>query len=82
MLVLMVTCVNCLFSVDGLCLCQRRCCFDDYCECDCHFQRLEEEHQAHAELRVKYQKLSLDYAEAKGQLKTDDYKVENYDKVK
>jgi hypothetical protein len=46
------------------------------------FQRLEEEHQAHAELRVKYHKVSHDFADLKTQLKTDDYKVENYDKVK
>ena len=51
-------------------------------ECLLCFQRLEEEHQAHSELRVQYQKMSFDFADMKTRLKTDDYKVENYDKVK
>lgn len=45
-------------------------------------RRFEEERQAHAELRVRYQKMSLEYADTKTQVKTDDYKVENYNKVK
>ncbi|KAK7096662.1 progesterone-induced-blocking factor 1-like [Littorina saxatilis] len=45
-------------------------------------KRLEEEHQAHAELRVQYQKMTMEFAETKTRVKTDDYKVENYDKVK
>ncbi|XP_076467958.1 progesterone-induced-blocking factor 1-like [Babylonia areolata] len=45
-------------------------------------KRLTEEHQAHAELRVKYQTTSQQLAQLQTQLKTDDYKVENYDRVK
>ncbi|KAK3597678.1 hypothetical protein CHS0354_040054 [Potamilus streckersoni] len=45
-------------------------------------QKLDDERQVHGELRVKYQKLTLDYADAKSQVKQDNYKVENYDKVK
>lgn len=45
-------------------------------------KRFEEERQAHAELRVRYQKMTLDFADTKTQVKTDDYKVENYNRVK
>ncbi|KAL4235445.1 Progesterone-induced-blocking factor 1 [Mactra antiquata] len=45
-------------------------------------EKLEEERQAHGELRVKFQKLTLSYADTKNQVKVDDYKVENYDRVK
>ncbi|KAL5012861.1 hypothetical protein ScPMuIL_011412 [Solemya velum] len=45
-------------------------------------EKLDEERQAHGELRVKYQKLVIEFAETKSQVKTDDYKVENYSKVK
>ena len=48
----------------------------------CYLQRLSEEHQAHAELRVRHQKMAMEYADLKSQLKTDDFKVENYNKVK
>ncbi|KAL8573389.1 hypothetical protein ACOMHN_032404 [Nucella lapillus] len=45
-------------------------------------QKLSEEHRAHGELRVKYQTTSQQLAELQTQLKTDDYKVENYTRVK
>lgn len=45
-------------------------------------EKLEEERQAHGELRVKFQKLTLSYADIKNQVKVDDYKVENYERVK
>ncbi|XP_012943699.1 progesterone-induced-blocking factor 1 [Aplysia californica] len=45
-------------------------------------KNLEEERQAHGELRVKYQKATTDYAETATRVKVDDYKVENYDRVK
>ena len=48
----------------------------------CNCQRLEEEHQAHAELRVMYQKVSQELADTKTQVKTEHYKVDNYDRVK
>ena len=44
--------------------------------------QLDDERQNHGELRVKYQKLTLDHADTKTQVKTDNYKVENYDRVK
>lgn len=45
-------------------------------------QRLEEDSQAHGELRVKYQKIIMEHSEMSGRVKHDDYKVENYDRVK
>merc|ERR1719239_613853 len=45
-------------------------------------KNLEEEHQQHGELRVRYQKTTTDHAETVKQVKVDDYKVENYDRVK
>ena len=46
------------------------------------FQALDEERQSHGELRVKFQKLTLEHADVKGQVKLDNYKVENYDRLK
>ncbi|XP_025087793.1 progesterone-induced-blocking factor 1-like [Pomacea canaliculata] len=45
-------------------------------------KKLEEERLAHGELRVRYQKITLEYADSKTRIRNDDYKVENYDKVK
>ncbi|XP_050416944.1 progesterone-induced-blocking factor 1 [Patella vulgata] len=45
-------------------------------------EQLAEERQQHGELRVKFQKMSLELAEIKSLVKTDNYKVENYDRVK
>ncbi|XP_052815474.1 progesterone-induced-blocking factor 1-like [Mya arenaria] len=45
-------------------------------------EELEEERQSHGEIRVKYQKLALAHADTKNQVKTDNYKVENYDRIK
>ncbi|XP_055893566.1 progesterone-induced-blocking factor 1-like [Biomphalaria glabrata] len=45
-------------------------------------KHLEEERQVHGELRVKYHKIMTELAETTSKLKVDDYKVENYDKVK
>ncbi|KAK6173888.1 hypothetical protein SNE40_017265 [Patella caerulea] len=45
-------------------------------------EQLAEERQQHGELRVKFQKISLELAEIKSLVKTDNYKVENYDRVK
>lgn len=44
--------------------------------------KLEEERDSHGDIRVKYQKLVMDYSETKSQVKTDDFKVDNYDHVK
>lgn len=45
-------------------------------------KRLEEERQAHGEVRVHYNKLNTEFAETASKVKSDNYKVENYDKVK
>lgn len=45
-------------------------------------EALDEERQTHGELRVKFQKLTLEHADVKGQVKLDNYKVENYERVK
>ncbi|KAK3100601.1 hypothetical protein FSP39_022354 [Pinctada imbricata] len=45
-------------------------------------EKLTEEREAHGEVRVKYQKMTVNYAETKAQLKSDDYKVQNFDRVK
>ncbi|XP_059147396.1 progesterone-induced-blocking factor 1-like [Physella acuta] len=45
-------------------------------------KKLEEERQAHGELRVRYQKIMTEHVETSSKLKLDDYRVENYDKVK
>ncbi|KAH3849855.1 hypothetical protein DPMN_092259 [Dreissena polymorpha] len=45
-------------------------------------EQLEEERRDHGELRVKFQKMTLSAADLKSQVKTDNYKVENYDRVK
>ncbi|RUS88293.1 hypothetical protein EGW08_003931 [Elysia chlorotica] len=45
-------------------------------------KKLEEERQAHGEVRVHYNRLNTEYAETASKVKSDNYKVENYDKVK
>ncbi|GFN91617.1 progesterone-induced-blocking factor 1 [Plakobranchus ocellatus] len=45
-------------------------------------KRLEEERQAHGEIRVQHNKLTTEYAETASKVKSDNYKVENYDKIK
>ncbi|XP_033743341.1 progesterone-induced-blocking factor 1-like [Pecten maximus] len=45
-------------------------------------EKLDEERQSHGELRVKHQKISMEYADTKSQVKVDNYRVENYDRVK
>ncbi|CAL1531375.1 unnamed protein product [Lymnaea stagnalis] len=45
-------------------------------------KKLEEERQTHGELRVRYHKILTEHSEISSKVKVDDYKVENYDKVK
>ncbi|XP_048243821.1 progesterone-induced-blocking factor 1-like [Haliotis rufescens] len=45
-------------------------------------KELDEERQSHGELRVEFQKMAINYADVKGKVKHDDYRVENYDRVK
>ncbi|KAH9519887.1 Progesterone-induced-blocking factor 1 [Bulinus truncatus] len=45
-------------------------------------KNLEEERQAHGELRVKYHKMMTQLSATTNKVKVDDYKVENYDRVK
>ena len=45
-------------------------------------QALEEEKRVHAKLQIQHQKLALAYADTKSQVQNDNYKIENYDRVK
>ncbi|GFS03999.1 progesterone-induced-blocking factor 1 [Elysia marginata] len=45
-------------------------------------KKLEDERQAHGEVRVQYNRLNTEFAETASKVKSDNYKVENYDKVK
>ena len=45
-------------------------------------QALEEEKRVHAQLQIQHQKLALAYADVKSQVQNDNYKIENYDRVK
>ena len=44
-------------------------------------QALEQEQRVHADLKNKFQRLSLNFAETKQLVKTGDYKVENFDRI-
>ncbi|KAI0240865.1 Progesterone-induced-blocking factor 1 [Lamellibrachia satsuma] len=43
---------------------------------------LEEEKRVHAQLQIQHQKLALAHADVKSQVQNDNYKIENYDRVK
>ncbi|BFZ15223.1 hypothetical protein BsWGS_18261 [Bradybaena similaris] len=45
-------------------------------------KKLDEERQEHGELRIRYQKLHAENVEVASRVKSDDYRVENYDRVK
>ncbi|XP_062569108.1 progesterone-induced-blocking factor 1-like [Saccostrea cucullata] len=45
-------------------------------------EKLDGERQEHGELRIKYQKMVIDFSDTKSQVKHDNFKVENYDRVK
>ncbi|XP_061163800.1 progesterone-induced-blocking factor 1-like isoform X2 [Saccostrea echinata] len=45
-------------------------------------EKLDAERQEHGELRIKYQKMVIDFSDTKSQVKHDNFKVENYDRVK
>lgn len=50
--------------------------------CACILQKLDAERQEHGELRIKYQRMIIDFSDTKSQVKHDNFKVENYDRVK
>ncbi|XP_067663556.1 progesterone-induced-blocking factor 1-like [Haliotis asinina] len=45
-------------------------------------KELDEERQGHGELRVEFQKMAISYADVKDKVKHDNYRVENYDRIK
>lgn len=50
--------------------------------CACILQKLDAERQEHGELRIKHQRMIIDFSDTKSQVKHDNFKVENYDRVK
>ncbi|XP_052675379.1 progesterone-induced-blocking factor 1-like [Crassostrea angulata] len=45
-------------------------------------EKLDAERQEHGELRIKHQRMIIDFSDTKSQVKHDNFKVENYDRVK